>query len=121
MSPDKINLADKLSLFSETWTPKIIGNMDDYDLRLAKLEGDFIWHAHDHEDELFFILEGRLRMDFRDKQVFLEQGEMIVVPKGVEHKPCAEEPCSVLVIEKSSVDHTGGVDDPRRVANPDRI
>jgi mannose-6-phosphate isomerase-like protein (cupin superfamily) len=117
----KVNLKEKLALFDETWTPKLIANVDDYDVRLAKIEGDFVFHAHDDEDEMFLVLNGRFRMDFRDRSEWVEVGEMIVVPKGVEHKPYAEDICSVLLIEKSSVDHTGGVDDPRHVDTPERI
>ena len=118
---NKVNLADKFALFSDQWTPKLIGEMDDYHVKLAKIEGDFVWHAHDDEDELFLVIAGRFRMDYRDCQQWVETGEMIVVPKGVEHKPFAPEECSVLLIEKASVDHTGGVDDPRRVENPERL
>jgi len=111
---DVINLQDKLGLISETWTPKVIAAMDSNQVFLSKLEGDFIWHAHENEDELFLVVDGRFRMDFRDKQLWVETGEMIVVPAGVEHKPYAEELCSVLVIEKADTQHTGGIDDPRR-------
>ncbi len=117
----KVNLKEKLGLFSETWTPKLIGTVDDYDVRLAKIEGDFVFHAHTDEDELFLVLDGRFRMDFREYSEWVEAGEMIVVEKGVEHKPYAEDVCSVLLFEKSSVDHTGGVDDPRHIDKPERI
>lgn len=110
---DPINLKEKLGLFTETWTPKLIGMMDNYQIKLAKIEGDFVFHAHADEDEVFLVLEGRFRMDYHDRQVWCEEGEMIVVPKGVEHKPFAPDVCSVLLIEKASTDHTGGVDDPR--------
>jgi len=118
---DAINLHKKLSTFSETWTPKIVANINDFQVYVAKLEGDFIWHKHDEEDEFFQVVEGRLRIDFRDKQVWLEEGEILVVPKGVEHKPYAPDGCSVLIIESGDTDHTGGIDDPRRKDNHDRI
>jgi mannose-6-phosphate isomerase-like protein (cupin superfamily) len=111
---DPINLKEKLSLFTATWTPKEIAYFDDYKIFLAKLEDDFIFHAHEDEDEVFLVIEGRFKMEYRDREVWVETGEMVVVPKGVEHKPCAPEPCSVMVIEKKITDHTGGVDDPRR-------
>ncbi|WP_417463640.1 cupin domain-containing protein [Kordiimonas sp.] len=118
---EAINLKEKLDLFSDTWTPKIVGNVDDNHVYLAKLEGDFIWHAHDDQDEMFLVVDGRFRLDFRDREVWVEQGEMIVVPKGVEHKPYAPEICSVLIIEKADTDHTGGIDDPLRKENHERI
>ncbi len=118
---DVVNIVEKLSKFNEHWSPKLIGEMDDYHIKLAKIEGDFIWHSHADEDELFLVIAGRFRMDYRDSQKWIETGEMVIVPKGVEHKPFAEIECSVLLIEKSSVDHTGGVDDPRRIDNPERV
>ena len=111
---DVINLKEKLELISETWTPKVVAMMDTSQVFLSKLEGDFIWHTHESQDELFLVVDGRFRMDFRDKQLWVEAGEMIVVPAGVEHKPFAEELCSVLVIEDADTLHTGGIDDPRR-------
>ena len=118
---DVINLADKLKKFSDQWSPKLIGELDDYQVKLSKLEGDFVWHSHADEDELFIVLEGRFRMDYRDSQKWLEKGDMVIVPKGVEHKPYAKEECSVLFIEKATADHTGGVDDPRRIDSPERV
>lgn len=116
-----IDLKDKLSLFSDTWSPKIIADMDDYHIKLAKLEGDFVFHAHDDQDEMFIVLDGRLRMDFQDSQQWVEEGQMIVVPKGVEHKPYAPDGCSVMVIGKANTDHTGGVADPRRKETFEKI
>jgi mannose-6-phosphate isomerase-like protein (cupin superfamily) len=118
---DVINLKEKLSLFGDQWSPKTIGQIDDYIVNLAKIEGDFVWHAHDEQDEFFLVVKGRFRMDFHDKSVWLEEGETITVPAGVEHKPFAEEECAVMVIERADVDHTGGVDDPRRKETFDRI
>ena len=116
-----INLAGKLAMFHEQWTPKVIGHIDQYQVKLAKIEGDFVWHAHADEDECFLVLDGRFRMDYRDKRFWVEQGEIILVPKGVEHKPFAPRECSILLIEKAGTDHTGGVDDPRRVQDCDSI
>ena len=118
---DVVNLKDKLGLFSDQWSPKVIGNIDDYQVYLAKIEGDFVWHSHEHEDEFFLVVEGRFRMDFRDSEKWVEEGEMIVVPKGVEHKPFAEQECAVMVIESAKTQHTGGVDDPRRKDVHERI
>ena len=110
-----INLSEKLRCFSDQWSPKRIGDIDNYQVKLAKIQGDFVWHAHDDEDEFFLVLDGRFRMDYRDEQFWVEAGDMVVVPKGVEHKPFAPRECSILLIEKATTDHTGGVEDPRRV------
>ncbi len=116
-----LNLKEKFSLFSEQWTPKIIANIDDNHIYLTRIEGDFIWHDHPGQDELFIVIEGRFRMDFRDRQVWVEQGEIIVVPAGVEHKPFAENECKLLVIENAGTDHTGGIETERRQENHQRI
>ena len=107
MPQEKVNLAEKFARFSEHWSPKLIENLDDYDVKLAKFQGDFVWHRNPEEDELFFVVRGHFRMDFRDRQVELNEGEMIVVPKGVEHKPYAAEECEVLVIVRGGVANTG--------------
>ena len=104
---DRINLAEKLAAFSEHWSPKLVDTVDDYDIKLVKLKGDFVWHRHAEEDELFLVLKGSFRMDFRDRQVDLAAGEMIVVPRGVEHKPYAESECDVLLLERRGVVNTG--------------
>lgn len=108
-SPDKVNLADKLACFTETWSPKIVGDLDDYHIKLVKIEGDFVWHAHDNEDEMFFVIDGEMDMDFRDRRVTLGPGEFIVVPKGTEHKPHADGPCSIMLLERAGVVNTGDV------------
>ena len=97
--PEPIHLATKLNAFSETWTPKIIAAVGDQLVKLAKLEGAFVWHAHEEEDELFLVLEGRLRIELRDGAVELGEGEMFVVPRGVEHRPVALPTASVLLFE----------------------
>ncbi len=106
-APEKINLSEKLATFNETWSPKIVGDLDDYHIKLVKIEGDFVWHAHENEDEMFFVLDGTMDMDFRDRRVTLEQGEFIVVPKGVEHKPHASGECSIMLLERAGVVNTG--------------
>jgi mannose-6-phosphate isomerase-like protein (cupin superfamily) len=104
---EKINLASKLALFSDHWSPKVIADLNGQQVKLVKFEGEFVWHHHDHEDELFLVLDGRFRMDFRDREVWIERGEMIVVPRGVEHRPVAPEEVSVLLFEPASTLNTG--------------
>jgi mannose-6-phosphate isomerase-like protein (cupin superfamily) len=120
-SPQKVNLAEKLSLFSEHWSPKIVGELNGQHVKLVKLQGEFVWHHHDEEDELFLVVNGRFRMEFRDREVWLEEGEFIVVPRGVEHRPVAEEEVSVLLFEPASTLNTGNVRDEMTVAELDRI
>ncbi|AVJ55883.1 cupin [Idiomarina sp. OT37-5b] len=102
-----INFKEKLSLFTEQWSPKVIAEMNDYQFKVVKLQGDFVWHDHKETDETFIVLAGRLRIDFRDGHVELSEGEMYVVPKGVEHKPYAEQEAQVLLIEPRGVVNTG--------------
>ena len=102
-----INIAEKLSRFSDHWSPKIIAQMNDYQFKLVKFEGDFVWHKHDDTDETFIVIEGSMRIDFRDGSVELVEGEMFVVAKGVEHKPFAENECSAMVVEPVGVVNTG--------------
>ena len=106
---DVINLNKKFALFDDHWSPKIIGQLNGQDVKLVKLKGEFVWHDHKDEDELFYVLKGALTIEFRRKTVQLNQGEMIVVPKGVEHKPIAQEEVWVLLFEPSSIKHTGDV------------
>ena len=107
MTRKAINLQQKLALFNEHWQPKVIAEMNDYQFKLVKIQGDFIWHDHKHTDETFMVLEGQLRLDFRDGAVDLSAGEMFVVPKGVEHKPYAEREVKLLLIEPRGVLNTG--------------
>ncbi len=107
MTPIPINLTDKLGLFTDQWSPKIIAQIDDYQFKLAKLQGDFVWHSHPDTDEAFIVLEGQLRIDFRDGPVTLNKGELLVVPKGVEHKPFAESECHVMVLVGDGTVNTG--------------
>lgn len=102
-----INFKEKLSLFTEQWSPKVIAEMNDYQFKVVKLQGDFVWHDHKDTDETFIVLAGRLRIDFRDGHVELSEGEMYVVPKGVEHKPYAEQEAQVLLIDPRGVVNTG--------------
>ena len=107
MQYDAINLAEKLKLFDELWKPRVIAEMNDYQFKLAKIQGDFVWHDHKDTDETFIVLEGTLRIDFRDGHVTLGSGEMFVVPKGVEHKPYAAAEVRILLVEPRGVRNTG--------------
>lgn len=107
MRPDKINVAQKLSLFEEAWRPKVVGRLDDYEVKVVKLQGDFTWHKHDDVDEMFFVVDGHMTIDFRDGPVDLAAGEMIVVPRGVEHCPRSADGCSAMLIERAGVVNTG--------------
>lgn len=118
---DKINIAEKMAQFSEHWSPKIAAELNGQHIKLVKFQGEFVWHHHDHEDEMFLVIKGRFRMDFRDKQVWLEAGEFIVVPRGVEHRPFAEEEVEVMLFEPAGTLNTGNVQDDKTVANPEQI
>ena len=107
MTNKPINLADKLGLFTEHWSPKVIAEMNDYQFKLVKVQGDFVWHDHPDTDEAFIVLEGELRIDFRDGSVTIGAGEMHVVQKGVEHKPYAESEVKMMIIEPRGVVNTG--------------
>ena len=109
----KVNLSQKLSLFTEQWSPKIVGELNDSYVKLVKLQGEFIWHQHDAEDELFLVLKGRLLMRLRDGDVLLEEGEFLIVPRGVEHCPIAEEEAHVLLLEPKTTVNTGEVENER--------
>lgn len=104
---EKINLKEKLALFSDHWSPKIITEMNDYQIKLVKIKGDFVWHNHEDTDELFFVIEGKMKIEFKDKIVELNEGEMYVVPKGIEHKPYSDNECKILLIEPRGVVNTG--------------
>ncbi|NVJ89582.1 MAG: cupin domain-containing protein [Flavobacteriaceae bacterium] len=104
-----INIQQKLNLFKEHWTPKKIGELNGQQILLAKLKGEFIWHTHEHEDELFLVQKGTLEIQLRDKTVTIKEGEFYIVPKGVEHKPIAREEVHVLLFEPLSIKHTGNI------------
>ncbi len=104
-----INLKDKFNLFDDHWSPKIIGQLNGQDVKLAKLQGEFVWHDHKDEDELFYIMKGTLQIEFRDKKVTLSEGEMLIIPRGVEHKPIADEEVWILLFEPSNIKHTGDI------------
>jgi mannose-6-phosphate isomerase-like protein (cupin superfamily) len=117
----KVNLQEKLALFHTQWDPKIIGELNGQHVKLVKFLGEFVWHHHEHEDELFLVVKGRFTMEFRDRQVPLEEGEMLIVPRGVEHRPVAEREVHVLLFEPATTLNTGNVVGERTVAAPARI
>lgn len=110
---EKINLTEKFSKFSDYWNPRIVGELNGQHVKLAKFYGDFVWHSHEHEDELFFVIKGRLLMRFRDKEVWVEEGEMIIVPAKVEHQPVANEEVEVMLFEPKSTLNTGNIIEER--------
>ena len=118
---EKVNLAEKFTLFDESWSPKIVGELNDTYVKVVKLEDEFVWHHHDDEDELFWVVSGRLRRKLRDGDVILEPGELLVVPKGVEHRPVAEGETHVVLIEPKTTLNTGNVRNERTVDQLDRI
>ena len=105
---EKVNFADKFSKFSDHWSPKVIAEMNDYQFKLVKIEGEFTWHNHGHTDEVFIVIEGSMMIEFEDKMVELNAGEMYVVPKGVMHKPYATSECKIMLVEPRGVVNTGG-------------
>lgn len=117
----KINLTQAFGTFTETWSPQVAADIDDFQVKLVKLEGEFVWHSHAEEDELFLVHRGSLQIQLRDGQVDLGPGEMVVIPRGVEHRPVAEHGCEVVLLERSTVINTGSADDPRRVTDLKRV
>ena len=117
----KINLAEKFARFSEHWSPKIIAGLNGQHVKLVKFQGAFVWHQHEHEDELFLVVAGSFRMEFRDRVVELRAGEILVVPRGVEHRPVADEEVSVLLFEPAATVNTGSAGGARTVAQPEWI
>ena len=118
---NKVNLLEKFGLFDERFHPKIVGDLNDHQVKLVKVLGDFVWHHHENEDELFLVVKGRMRMGLRDGDVELSEGELFIVPKGVEHKPSADEECWIVLIEPGSTLNTGNVVDEKTVAELERI
>lgn len=105
----KVNIQDKFNLFEELWSPKIIGALNGQEVKLAKVKGEFVWHNHENEDEMFFVIKGTLNIEFRDRIETISEGEMIIVPKGVEHKPVAKEEVWIMLFEPAQISHTGTV------------
>ena len=118
----KVNFREKLSKFSEQWTPKVIAEMNEYQFKLVKIEGVFVWHEHQDTDEAFIVIEGSMRIDFDDgSSVELDEGEMYVVPRGVRHRPCAESECKVMLVEPKGVVNTGDVDSDLTAPNDEWV
>lgn len=118
---DKVNLVDKLNLFSEHWQPKIVAELNGQAVKLVKIQGEFVWHHHDVEDELFYVLKGSFTMKLRDRDIVLHEGEMLVVPRGVEHKPVAEHEAWIMLFEPASTLNTGNLQNARTVQQPEHI
>lgn len=116
MTIQKVSVAGKLELIDQLWTPKIVAEVNDTHVKLAKIHGDLVWHSHADEDELFLVIRGRLTLELRDGSVTLDPGEMVVIPRGVEHRPVAEEETHILLIEKKGIRHTGDVIEVRTVS-----
>lgn len=116
--PGTINLAEKFGKFSEHWSPKVIGQINDLHIKIAKIQGEFVWHSHQDTDEFFMVHKGRLTIRFRDGEVILKPGDIHIVPKGVEHLPVASEECEIMMIEPAGTLNTGDANDGRKVENP---
>ncbi len=116
-----ISLKEKLSSFDERWTPKIVADLNDHEIKVVKLEGAFEWHSHDNTDEMFLVIAGTLRMKFRNNEEVLQAGDMIVVPKDVEHLPVAEPFAEAIIVERQATLNTGDAGGDRTVPNPERI
>jgi mannose-6-phosphate isomerase-like protein (cupin superfamily) len=117
----KVNLAEKFSLFDEHWSPKIVGELNGQYVKLAKLKGEFVWHHHEAEDEMFMVLKGRLVIKLQDRDVALEEGEFLIIPRGVEHCPVAEDEVHIMLFEPKSTLHTGNVQTERTVEHLDNM
>jgi mannose-6-phosphate isomerase-like protein (cupin superfamily) len=117
MKQKTINITEKFDLFSDLWSPKVVAEMNNYQFKIAKVKGEFVWHSHDDTDETFIIIEGKLTIEFRDSKVELKKGEMFIVPKGKEHKPIANSECQIMLIEPKGVVNTGNTVGERTAEN----
>jgi mannose-6-phosphate isomerase-like protein (cupin superfamily) len=111
MTMEKVNLAAKLSQITEYWRPKVVGELNGQEVKLVKFKGEFVWHHHEHEDELFLVVRGLVRLEFRDHVVSLAEGEVVIVPRGVEHRTAADDEAHVLIFEPAATRNTGNVED----------
>jgi mannose-6-phosphate isomerase-like protein (cupin superfamily) len=118
---EPVNLAQKFSQFSDYWSPKIIAEVNDFHVKLVKLKGEFVWHQHEHEDELFLVVKGTLLIKLRDRDIWLREGELAVIPKGVEHLPIADDEVHVILLEPKTTLNTGDVQSERTVTQPRQI
>lgn len=121
MSVEKVNIAQKLTLFQDYWSPKIVGEINDSEVKLVKLKGEFVWHHHDVEDEMFLVVKGRLLIKLRDKDLWLDEGEFVIIPHGVEHMPVADSEVHIVLFEPKTTLNTGNVYNERTVADLDRL
>ena len=119
--PEKVNIADKFAKISEYWKPYVAAELNGQLVKLDRLKGEFIWHHHEHEDELFLCVKGRFRIEFRDRQVWLEPGEFLVVPRGLEHRPVADEEAWILLFEPAGTLNTGNVENERTLHELERV
>ena len=113
----KINFKEKFAAFTDHWSPKVITEMNDYQFKLVKVQGEFVWHHHDDTDEAFIVIEGSMKIEFKDDTIELNAGEMFVVPKGVEHRPVAENECKIMIVEPRGVTNTGSAEDAQAASN----
>ena len=118
---DKVNLAQKFSLFNDFWSPKVVGELNDSHVKLVKFKGEFVWHHHETEDELFLVVKGSLLIKLRDQDIFLKAGEFVIIPRGVEHLPIAKDEVHVLLLEPKTTLNTGNIDNERTVLDLERI
>jgi mannose-6-phosphate isomerase-like protein (cupin superfamily) len=118
---EKVNIDEKLSFFSDYWNPRIVGELNGQQVKLVKFKGEFVWHKHDNEDELFFVVEGRLRMELRDRTIGVSENEFLIIPKGIEHRPVAHEEVSVMLFEPNTTLNTGDQVGPLTRQTLDRI
>jgi mannose-6-phosphate isomerase-like protein (cupin superfamily) len=118
---EKINLAEKFSLFTEHWSPKIVGELNGQLVKLVKFKGPFVWHHHDHEDEMFYVVKGSFDMELQEGPITISKGEFIIIPRGVEHRPNAKEECEVMLFEPASTLNTGNVDNERTLTQLQRL
>lgn len=118
---NKVNISEKLSLFDDYYNPRIVGELNGQHVKLAKLLGDFVWHKHDNEDELFYVLDGELRIEFRDKSVTVRKNEFLIVPRGVEHRPVAEKEVAIMLFEPATTINTGDIESELTRVNLDKL
>jgi mannose-6-phosphate isomerase-like protein (cupin superfamily) len=118
---EKVNLAQKFALFAEQWSPKLVGELNGQQIKIAKIQGEFVWHHHEAEDEFFMVIQGRMTIKLPDRDVQLEEGEFLIVPRSVEHKPIAEQEAHILMFEPAGTLNTGNVQDERTVQQVERI
>lgn len=121
MKVQKVNLSETFQRFDDFWSPQIIGEVNDFHVKLVKVEGKFIWHQHELEDELFLVVKGQLTIQLRDEELVLEEGELVIIPRGVEHRPVADQETHLLVFEPASTINTGNVTDERTIEKPERL